>query len=201
MRDKQRSFESCRGAIWEVLADRVGGDGAWNGEKLVVREPPFTVTLDVHAEVAGRASCVVTRLRAAYTNRDGFCFGVKRRTWLSDLASYLGNRGIKIGDEDFDREFVVKANSTEEVQMLLAGDPISRKLLLECETIQRLEVRDHEGWFGPEFPDDVDELYLEAVGRITDLEAIGALYQIFAGSLTRLCILGSASEGDPRLDL
>ena len=201
MSDRQRQFESCRETIWEAISGHVGTDGNWDGEKLVISEPPFTVTLDVYAESAGRASTVMTRLRGAYINRDGFCFGVKRRSWMSDLAGYFGRGGIEIGDEEFDHEFVIQANSSEEIRQLLAGDPITRKLLMGCKPVQRLEVRDHEGWFGPEFPEDVDELYLEAEGRITDLEAIADIYQIFAGALTRLCILGSAYEGDPKVDL
>lgn len=201
MSDRQQRFESFRDSIWEAISGHVGSDGNWDGEKLVVNDPPFTVTLDVHAETGGRASTVITRLRGAYINRDGFCFGVKRHSWMSDLAGYFGSEDIEIGDKEFDREFVVKANSDEEVKQLLAGDAVTRKLMLGCSTIQRLEVRDHEGWFGPEFPEDVDELYLEAEGRITDLETIADLYQIFAGSLTRLCILGSAYEGDPKVDL
>ena len=201
MGNKERSFASCSDNVWDSIADHVGDDGNWDGKKFTVKEPPFTVTIDVHAEAGGRSSYLATRLRGAFINLDGFCFGVKRRTWMSDLASYFGSKDLEIGDQGFDREFVIKANSQKEIRDLLAGDPESRKLMVDCKKIQRLEVRDHEGWFGPEFPKNVDELYLEADGRITDVEAIKTLYRIFAGALTRLCVLGSAYEGDPKINL
>ena len=62
-------------------------------------------------------------------------------------------------------------------------------------------VNDKEGWLGPKFPDDVDELYFRVPGRIKDVERLKSLYYLFAETLRQLCELGSASEDDPRVEL
>ena len=43
----------------------------------------------------------------------------------------------------------------------------------------RLDVKDSEGWFGPKFPDDVDELHFQVFGVIKDIERLKALFGCF----------------------
>ena len=196
---KHDCFSKHQDSVWRQLEGDIV-DGRWDGRPLRVQSPPFTVTLDVHAEVAGRGSSVVTRFRAAYVNLDGFRFGIVRRSLMADLASFFGGQDIVVGDEEFDREFIVRANSEKEIRRLLADSDLRAKILA-CRHLHRLEVRDDEGWFGPEFPDGVDELYLEAEGRINDVAILQKLYDVFSLVLLRLCELGSAYERDPMVDL
>jgi hypothetical protein len=65
----------------------------------------------------------------------------------------------------------------------------------------KLEVKDSEGWFGPRFPDDVDELHFQVVGVIKDVERLKALFELFAAVLDRLCRIGSAYKQEPGVDL
>jgi hypothetical protein len=200
MAELKEHFNKHRETLWGELRKQLDDKGNWSGEALRVSAGPFTVTLDVHAQVAGRGSEVVTRMRAAYINRDGFRFALKRRSWMSDLTTFLGEQDHEIGDEDFDRDWVIKSNNVAELKRMLAR-PNARERMSACSAIQRLEVRDDEGWFGPEFPGEVDELYLEAEGRILDAETLGELFSIFAGALTMLTHVGSAYESDPEIEL
>ena len=224
MAELREHFNKHREALWGELRKQLDDEGNWSGEALRVSAGPFTVTLDVHAQVAGRGSEVVTRLRAAYINRDGFQYGrqrwwhrvarfdrwrfehtllrflAERRSWMTDLSTFFGEQDHEIGDEDFDREWVIKSNNVSELKRLLAR-PNARERISACAPLQRLEVRDDEGWFGPEFPGEVDELYLEAEGRICDAETLGELFSIFAGALTMLTHIGSAYESDPEIQL
>jgi hypothetical protein len=201
MGEAQPVFRRHRLTIWRELEQHLTGAGdEWDGTPLRVRSGPFVVTLDVHAALAGYATNLVTRLRATYVNRDGFRFGLQRRSWATDISGFLGLQDIEIGDEAFDREFVVKANDADQVRRLLV-DADLRRAILDSGDLQRLEVRDDEGWFGPEFPEGVDELYLEAGGRLRDPLVIEQLFAVFADVLTRLCHIGSAYERDPELEL
>ena len=51
----------------------------------------------------------------------------------------------------------------------------------------RLEVKDSEGWFGPKFPEDVDELHFQVVGVIKEVDRLKGLFDLFAAVLDRLC--------------
>lgn len=195
------NFRHFEAAIWNALASQLEGGGReWAGKKIVVRKEPFAITLDVHAEIAGHASRLVTRLRAGFVNADGFRFAVKRRAWWNDISKLFGEQDIEVGDAPFDDAFMIRASSEAKLKRLFGSAEV-RTALLECPAMQRLEVRDHEGWFGPDFPEGVDELYLEAEGRITDIEHLHELYRVFAFVLAALCHIGSAYEDDPGLKL
>ena len=64
-----------------------------------------------------------------------------------------------------------------------------------------LRVKDSEGWFGPEFPEDVDELSFQVVGVIKDVERLKALFDLFAAVLDQLCRIGSAYKQEPGITL
>ncbi len=200
MSELREHFTKHREALWQELRKQLDEEGKWSGDALRISAGPFTVTLDVHAQVAGRGSEVVTRMRATYINRDGFRFGLKRRSWMSDLTTFFGEQDLEIGDEEFDRHWVIKSNNVAELKRLLAR-PNTRDRMSACTVLQRLEVRDDEGWFGPEFPGEVDELYLEAEGRVCEADTLGELYSIFAGALVMLTQVGSAYETDPEIQL
>jgi hypothetical protein len=53
----------------------------------------------------------------------------------------------------------------------------------------RLEVKECEGWFGPRFPEDVDELHFQIVGVIQEVKCLKAL---FAAVLDQFCRIGLA---------
>ncbi len=199
---KVEIFRNRREEFWKAICHVVesGESGAeWDGNPVRVQHGPFGITLDVHAEVAGYSSGVITRFRAAYINRDGFRFRVYRQDLLTTIGTIFGLEDVKTGDDEFDRAFIVQGNSTREVRLLLQDESIRRRLLdLD---VHRVEVRDDEGWFGPEFPDEVDELYMEVQGRVTTCAKLHGLYGLFADILNRLCHLGSAYEQDPHIRL
>ena len=200
MSEPKPLFRKYHQEIWNELATHLDETGEkWDGTKVTVKHGPFMVSLDLHAELAGYASRLVTRLRAAYINKDGFRFRLRRSTWLSDLAVMLGTQDIKIGDEAFDEAFVISSNNEEKTRFLLA-DADLRGALMNSPT-DLVEVRDDEGEFGPVFPEEVDELYLHSRRRITVCSELEQLYSVFAGMLNRLCHAGSAYEDDPHLTL
>ena len=65
----------------------------------------------------------------------------------------------------------------------------------------RLEVKDSEGWFGPKFPEDLDELHFEVLGVIKDVGRLKALFDLFAAVLDQLCRIGSADKEEAGVEL
>jgi hypothetical protein len=62
-------------------------------------------------------------------------------------------------------------------------------------------VKDDEGWFGPEFPPDADELSFVVPGIIKDEERLKQLFELFAETLEQLCRIGSAYGTAPQVKL
>ena len=196
-------FGPSRKEVWRQLSDEVGAsyvDGGFcKGDKVKVTHGEWTVTLDTFAVSTGKSTIVYTRMRAPYVNPDGFRFTVYRRGMFTGVAKWLGMQDLEIGDERFDHDFVIKANDEAKVRELL-GSPKVRELLDRQKEVH-FTVKDDEGWFGPRFEGDADELYFTVVGVIKDIERLKLLYELFAETLDRLCHIGSAYRHAPDVTL
>jgi hypothetical protein len=153
-------FGPSKDDAWRQLSEEIGAEfiegGFWRGNKVQAHVGPWKVTLDLGYS-QDDAESRTTRIRAPYVNPDGFRFKIFRRSVLSDLGKLLGLQDIAVGDPDFDEALVIKGNDEERVRDLFANPKIRQ--LIQAEPEVRLEVKDREGWFGPRFPDDVDELH------------------------------------------
>jgi hypothetical protein len=106
---------------------------------------------------------------------------------------------IEVGDPEFDQAFIIKGNDEGKVCGLFADRKI-RQMIQDQPKI-RLDVKDSEGWFGPKFPENVDELYFEVVGVIKNVNRLRALFDLFAVVLDQLCRIGSAYKQEPGVTL
>jgi hypothetical protein len=106
---------------------------------------------------------------------------------------------IEVGDPEFDEAFVIKGNDEVRVVNLFADAKVRR--MIEDQPKIRLEVKDNESWFGPQFPENVDELRFQIVGVLKDIERLKALFDLFTAALDQLCRIGSAYEQDPGAEL
>jgi hypothetical protein len=184
-------FDVFSEAVWNEVIQRMEGQEAeWDGAAIRVQHGPFVVTLDLHAEVEGHASLCSTRLRAAFRNLDGFRFRLRRHGVLDSIVSWVGGRDIEVGEKAFDQAFVLKTNRPAELQQLFSSEKLRQALLQS--PVRLAEIRDDEGWFGPEFPAGIDELYLDVEERIADADGLRQLYAAFAILLDRLSSVGSA---------
>ena len=141
----------------------------------------------------------VTRLRAPYVNPEGFRFTIYRKGFFSDLGKLLGMQDIEVGDPEFDEAFIIKGNDESKVRDLFANPKIRQ--MIQAQPKIRLDVKDSEGWFGPKFPEDVDELHFQVVGVIKDVERLKSLFDLFAAVLDQLCRIGSAYKREPGITL
>ena len=188
--------------IWRQLSQEIGAEfvegGFWTGSKVQAHVGPWIVTLDVgRSDQDGKT--VVTRLRAPYVNPEGFRFTIYRKGFFSDLGKLLGMQDIEVGDPEFDEAFIIKGNDESKVRDLFANPKIRQ--MIQAQPQIRLDVKDSEGWFGPKFPEDVDELHFQVLGVIKDVERLKSLFDLFAAVLDQLCKIGSAYKREPGVTL
>jgi hypothetical protein len=115
------------------------------------------------------------------------------------LSKLLGMQDIEVGDPEFDKASIIKGNDEFKVRELFANPKIQQMILAQPKI--HLEVKDSEGWFGPKFPENVDELYFQVAEVIKDTERLKALFDLFATVLDQLCKIGSAYKEMPGVDL
>jgi len=189
--------------VWRQLCQEIGAEfvegGFWKGNKVQVHVQPWTITLDTHTVSTRDTNVTYTRMRAPYVNQEGFRFTIYRKGFFSELGKLLGMQDIEVGDTEFDEAFIIKGNDVARVQNLFA-DARLRELVKVQPTI-RLDVKDSEGWFGPKFPENVDELHFQVVGVIKDVGRLKSLFDLFAAVLEQLCRIGSAYKQEPGVTL
>jgi hypothetical protein len=199
----RRFFGPSKEEIWRQLSAEIDAnyvEGSWRkADKVEATHGEWTVTLDTYTVSTGKAVIVFTRMRAPFVNPDGFRFTVYRRSLFSGIAKFFGMQDVEVGEESFDREFIVKSNDESKVRALCLN-PRLRELIARQPDIH-FTVKDDEGWFGPSFPEGVDELYFSVAGVIKDVERLELLYELFAATLDELCRIGSAYERAPGVRL
>jgi hypothetical protein len=199
----RRWFGPSREEVWRQLSDALGAryvdGGVWKGDKVEITHGEWTITLDVYTVHANNVHISYTRLRAPYVNPGGFRFTVYRKSVFSDIAKVFGMQDVEIGDEAFDGEFIIKATRDSQVRELLANPELRAAIAGEKDI--RITVKDDEGWFGPAFPEGVDELAMTVKGVVKDTERLKRLYALFADLLDELCRIGSAYDTAPGVSL
>jgi hypothetical protein len=199
----RKVFGPSREEIWRKLSSEIKGKYVerefLKGDKVQATHGPWTVTLDLHVVSTGKVTLVFTRFRAPYVNPDGFRFRIYRRSSLSGLGKLFGMQDIEVGDPDFDEAFIIQGNDEEKVKNFFSK-PRIRELVSVQPRIE-LAVKNDEGWFGPEFPEGVDELQFLALGGPKDVEGLKAVFDLFSEALDKLCRMGSAYETDPKVEL
>ncbi|MFO0892536.1 MAG: DUF3137 domain-containing protein [Isosphaeraceae bacterium] len=192
-------FGPSKNEVWQRLSEEIGAEfvdrGMWKGSKVQAHVGPWVVTLDTYTVSSGHSHVTFTRMRAPYLNPAGFRFTIYRKGAFSELGKLLGMQDIEVGELEFDEAFVIKGNDEGMVRSLF-GNPEVRRLALAQPKL-RLEVKDSEGWFGPKFPPDVDELHFQVVGVIKDPDLLKQLFDLFAAVLDQLCRIGSAYKQEP----
>ncbi len=196
-------FGPSKKEIWKTLSDQIGSEfiegGFFSGDKVVAHVKDWTVTLDTYTVSTGKSSTTYTRMRAPYVNKDGFRFKIYRKGIFSEIRKFLGGQDVEVGFPEFDEDFIIKGNDEHKLRTLFANSKIRQ--LIEFQPDICLEIKDDEGWFAKSFPEGVDELYFSVVGVIKDIDRLKALFDLYAEVLDQMCLMGSAYESNPHVEL
>jgi hypothetical protein len=194
---------SSRDELWEQMAKDIGGeykDGGSFGQNVVrYSAGEWEITLDTYATGDGNSSVDYTRMRAPFVNKDGLRFNISREGLFAHLEKLFGMQDIQIGDEYFDKNFLIKGSDEEKIKLLLKSPKL--KKLIQGQPDINFQIRNDDGWFGESFPDGVDELYFECYGILHEEKRLKALFDMFSTTLERLVLIDSAYENDPNVEL
>jgi hypothetical protein len=197
------TFGPSKAEIWSQIAKDIGGNmkqGGFFGRDVVrYTAGEWEVTLDTYTVSTGKSHAIFTRMRAPFVNKDGLYFKIYRKGFFASVGKFFGMEDREIGDPYFDENFIIKGNNTEKIRLLL--NDATLKQLIEAQPKICLQIRDDEGWFGVNFPEEVDELHFHCHGVLKDEKLLKNLFDIFSITLERLVQIDSAYENDPKVRL
>jgi hypothetical protein len=211
----ERVFGPRQNEVWKQLSDEIGGEfiqgGVFKGgSKVQATIKNWAVVLDTYTVSTGKSSITFTRMRALFSNPEGFRFTIYRKNIFSALGKFFGmqdvgvggpafeNLGplfgvpgyldpliIETGDPGFDADFIIKCNDEAKVRALFKQFKIRE--LVQSQPAILLQVKR-----GPQ--KEVDELYFQVTGVIKDLNRLKSLFELYEAVLSAFPSLSSRSE-------
>jgi hypothetical protein len=188
-------FGPSRDEIWRQLASEIDANyvegNYWERGKIQASHTGWLITLEEHGKYHH------IRMRAPFLNPGGFRFTVYRKGVFTELGKYLGMQDVEVGNQDFDRDFIIKGTDETKLRQIF-GNARIRELIAAQPRIH-FEVKDARGIFERNlFPEklteDLDLLEFEVDSRpaIKDKERLRLLFDLFAETLDELCRMGTA---------
>lgn len=196
-------FGPSKEEIWSDVAHELGGEfkdgGFWGKDVLTYQHGDWEILLDTYTTKVSNTYQSFTRVRAPFVNRDGLQFTIYNQSIFSSIGKFFGMQDLEIGEPYFDQNFVIKGNDPHQIEQLFLDQHI-QGLLIAMPNI-RFEIRDDEGFFGPHFDVDVDELYLATSGIVKDKEILKSLIELFARTINKLVDIGSIEIAQANITL
>ncbi|MEO0896400.1 MAG: DUF3137 domain-containing protein [Bacteroidota bacterium] len=197
-------FGPSKREIWRQLAAELDGQfvqGKWGrGDKIYVRHEEWVIVFDTFVKSYGNTHVPFTRIRAPYLYRDDFVFEVFRKKAIHGIGLMMGMEDIHVADPEFDRHFIVKGNDQKKVRAFFNNSMIRQFIAYQPEIHLRIR-EDEDKIFKPKFPKGINEVYMEARGKIKNLDRLHDLYELFAETLDQLHRIGTAEPDRPNMDL
>ena len=187
---------SSRDEAWAKIAREIGAyhtPGSFlSSGSLTLEYKNWEIKLDVFK----KDKHPFTRIRAPFLRKTNFLFQIHRENKLSPVSKFLGVQDLQIGDEFFDRQFIIKSNGEQKIKELLDDEELKNYLSYQPKVL--LKIRHKKGFlFVKGHPDDVDELYFECHGVLKNEEIINGLFILFKAMLDRLVAVDLAYKGRP----
>lgn len=189
-------FGRHRREIWQQLAHQLDGyfvrGRMFKPDRVEAYHGDWMITLDFFMV----DKVTFTRIRAPYVNRDDFTFKIFREHVGHRIGKALGLKDMVVGYPEFDRDFVIQGSDQRKLEMMFANPHIRQLISYQPQILLELK-REAPLFQKPKFPDDVNELYYQTSGLISDLQQLHDLFDLFADTLDHLCAIGTAYEDDP----
>jgi len=183
--------------VWAEVARDIGGsydDGGASGRDVLrYQYDEWQITLDTFELSSSESTTTYTRMRAPFQNKCALYFRIYRAGPCASIAAFFGMRDIRIGDQQFDDDFVIQGNDHDQVRWLL-NDPTLRDLI-QAAVPPSLMALGHPTldsmWFGACYP---DQLYFQCGGVLREKSRLKTLFELFRKALATLAQLDSSSN-------
>ncbi len=192
-----------RKKAWEEFSREINAKyidrGFWRGDRIEFNFKNWLFVLDTYAVSTGKSSVTYTRIRSPFVKRENFYFRIYRKGIFSSISKFFGAQDIKIDDYELDEQFMIKGNQENKIRELLSHVNI-KKYILEQPSID-LCIKNDEGFFGSQFPYNINELYFQTPSVIKDVNRLKSLFYLFCEVLTALCEMDIISSEKAEINL
>lgn len=187
----QSLFGKDRTAIWQQFAVEKNGKYIvpWSDHKVVIQRKNVSITIDnyyYHPSIGNATDDNLIRGIAEFVSADHYKLTITQQGVLENISKIFGAQDIRIGEQPFDKTFMVKSNDETKTQMLLSNQSITQ-LLLENDPI-RVEITDEDGLWNERPAKGKFMLYVVCEGPVKDIMRLNEFYLLMTEMLDRIAI-------------
>ncbi len=188
---------------WALFAKKFGAEHICTGEtnrnknndSVIYDHRGTLVILDLVVTMDSEGGTSQTRVYAALSAKKTFGFKIYASNFLERVANLFGAQNVGIGDEAFDKKFIVKTNDVKNVRLFLSN-PNVRRLIWSVLP---------NGLFSPTFEADWKKGETEVVsinqpGVVTDVERLELMFQLIVETIDHLIAGGLVSGNSQTSD-
>jgi len=181
-------FAKSYAAVWQQFAKENNGTYTEANNRVTYVYKTHVLVFDTHTHytiVAGSTQeKEYTRARLEFVSPGNLQFRLMHQGIVDSIGKFFGAQDILIGDEKFDKRFMIKGNDESKVQLLFSNNAL-RNLLLTQQDLH-LQLLDKEGIFDEPITEDHAMLYYLSTEKIKTIEQLNALYTLYTTLIDQL---------------
>lgn len=184
-------FPKDNSPIWKQFADKHNGKYIYNlGDNVIFFHKGFKILFGIHTHytVVG-SSCYESdffRVMVEFISPDNLQLKILPQDLVENIGKLFGTKEIEIGDESFDRRFMIKGNDEVKAQLILGNKVVREKLTELRDKLIRLEVTDKEGVFQETVREGNSMLYFLSKEKIKYPEQLDYFKELITSFLDQL---------------
>ncbi len=183
--------EAFQAAASDLDATFVAGKRS-SGDKVHFEHGPWTVILDTYVLNRAQNPITYTRVRALYVAREDFTLRISRRNVFTRIAELLGSRGLRVGDQELERKYVIKSSNDRRGQSLMMDGRL--RALIKVQPSLGLEIRRLPRGRRRKMGDGVRAVAVQTLGVVEEPDRLVNYVLLVAAILDRLIKIGGASR-------
>lgn len=186
------SFTANTREAWAHFAEKIGAEHICRGhasrndnkDSVIYDYKGTPIILDFVVKMDSDGGTSQTRIYAPLSAKETFCFKIYPSNFVERFVNFFGAQDVNIGDEFFDKKFIVKTNDVKKVRLFLSNSKI-RELIWKVVP---------NGLFSPTFQADwkkgeTDYISVNEPGVINDVERLELIFQLIVESFEQLASL------------
>jgi hypothetical protein len=133
MQDASSSNRQSRRHAWNKLAARAGltfvPGSFWRTPTVTGTYRGHALTLDTFTRSSRHSAARDNRIILFINNRANLYLALYEKTFVSKIGKFLGMRDIQIGDDEFERRFMIKGHPENGVTRLLGDSKLRARIM------------------------------------------------------------------------
>jgi len=177
-----------------------------DGQKLfVMRVPvegkPWSITFHMHQKGVGGAVTDSSSAFLPYKTKGSLSFDLFNRSLAADASKVFGAQDIEIGEDEFDREYIIKGSDEKLVKRIFASARVQE--LIKLQPHLKLFIQDEPKELAEHgsVPPGIHVLAFRDKSAINSYERLSLVNDLMLAVLDEMLAADAASPQDPNFDI